>query len=269
MREVLFVFWVLGVFGTVFAQDSKFQIVKRWDVPEARQAVAVDERAFYAISNSEIAKYDRETGLREGIWKADSDRPLVHLNSGIIIDGRLYCAHSNYPKFPEASSIEIFDTRSLRHVGSVSLGIYEGSLTWIHRHENSWWAVFAHYSKKVNENPFARDHTHTSLVEFDLQWRRKAGYVFPEAVLNRFAPHSCSGGGWGPDGKLYCSGHDLGEVYRLRLPQAGSTLVLEQTLSAPITGQGFAWTPDGKSIFGIDRAKRQVVQATLIKLESD
>lgn len=242
-------------------QPDRFELIRKIDVPEARQAVAVDKAHFYAIANSTVAKYDRASGNRVAVWEADALRPLKHLNAGIVIDGKLYCAHSNYPQFPEASSIEVWDTKTLQHIQSKSLGIYEGSLTWIDRRDGSWWAVFAHYSTKVNENPLAKDHTHTSLVQFDHQWRRQGGYVFPKTVLNRFDPHSCSGGSWGPDGLIYCSGHDLGEIYQLTLPKAGSTLVLKKTLEAPITGQGFAWAPDGMTIYGIDRAKRQVVVA--------
>lgn len=241
--------------------QGRFEQVRRFDVPEAGQAVAVDREHFYAISNTVVAKYHRESGRRVAVWEADAERPLVHLNSGIVIEGRLYCAHSNYPQFPEASSIEVWETKTLKHVESKSLGIYEGSLTWIDQHDGKWWAVFAHYSKKVNANPLAKDHTHTSFVQFDKEWRRQTGYVFPKAVLDRFDPHSCSGGSWGPDGLIYCSGHDLGEIYQLKLPTAGSVLVLKQTWPAPITGQGFAWAPDGRTIYGIDRAKRQVVVA--------
>lgn len=247
------------------AQEGRFELIRRMDVPEAGQAVAVDATHFYAISNSVVAKYERKSGLRVAIWKADAQRPLKHLNSGIVIDNQLYCAHSNYPEFPEASSVEVWDTKTLQHIQSKSLGVYEGSLTWVDQRDGYWWAVFAHYSKKVNQNPFAKDHTHTSLVQFDDQWRRQGGYIFPKTVLDRFDPHSCSGGSLGPDGSIYCSGHDLGEIYQLTLPKAGSTMVLKQTLAAPITGQGFAWAPDGKTIYGIDRAQRQVVVAKLVQ----
>ena len=169
-------------------------------------------------------------------------------------DGLLYCANSNFPEFPEASSVEIFDTRTMTHVASHSFGIYEGSLTWVDWHDGAWWAVFAHYSKPVNANPFARPHNYTSLVKFDEQWRRLAGWVFPREVLGRFAPHSCSGGGWGPDGMLYCTGHDRDATYCLKLPRAGSTLVLAETISLNVTGQGIAWdTSQPSTIYGINR----------------
>ena len=232
--------------------------VRRYDAREAGQAVAVDQDHFYAISNSIIAKYQRESGERIATWKADSQRPLRHLNSGIVRDGKLYCANSNFPGWPEASSIEVWDTTTMEHISSHSLGICsEGSLTWIEPIEDGWYAVFANYSKKVNDNPLAKSHRSTQLVRYDKSWRRTAGWVFPKSILDRFDPHSCSGGGFGPDGNLYCTGHDLGEVYQLEFPKAGSILQLTETVAAPITGQGIAF--DGEMLWGIDRAKRQVV----------
>lgn len=246
---------------------GSFQETARFDAPEARQAVAVDARHFYAITNKRIARYDRQNGKRVSMWEADSQRPLKHLNSGIIHEGRLYCAHSNYPDFPEASSIEVFDTE-LRHIKSHSLGVYEGSLTWIEPDREGWWAVFAHYSKAANANPHAKSHRWTTLVRFDRQWRRTSGWIFPEEVLERFAPHSCSGGCWGPDGALYCTGHDRGEIYRLELPEAGSVLRLTGIFKAPITGQGIAWDHDTGQLFGIDRARGQVVVTDRVSLEA-
>jgi hypothetical protein len=146
-----------------------------------------------------------------------------------VRENRLYCAHSNFPAYPEISSVEIWDTASLEHVGTHSFGIYEGSLTWIDWHENAWWAVFAHYTERVNDDPQARDARWTTLVRFDAQWRRTAGWVFPAAVVEKFNPHSCSGGGWGPDGRLFVSGHDRGELYELQRPTSGSTLDLRAT----------------------------------------
>jgi len=241
------------------AAEHTLTEIKRFDAPEARQAVAVDATHFYAITNSRIGKYDRRTGQRVALWEASDEFPLKHLNSGIVKDGRLIAAHSNYPAFPEASSVEVWDTATMKHVDSRSLGIYEGSLTWVDRKDEQWWMVFAHYSKKVNENPAARSSRWTSLVRFGEHHQRTGAWVFPDEVVERFEPNSCSGGAWGPDGALYCTGHDHGEVYRLTLPKAGSTLKLTATLEVPFTGQGIAWDPDGKHLWGIDRPKGQVI----------
>jgi ribose 5-phosphate isomerase B len=42
-------------------------------------------------------------------------------NAGTVRDGSLYCAHSNFPRVPMASSVEIFDTGTMKHVGTHSL----------------------------------------------------------------------------------------------------------------------------------------------------
>ncbi len=239
-------------------EEAAFQEVRRYDAADAVQAVAVDAKHFYAIANTSISKCDKD-GTRLKRWTANKDFPLSHLNSGIVREGKLYCAHSNSPHFPETSSIEIWDAGTLEHISSHSLGIYEGSLTWIDWKDDSWWAVFAHYSGKANKDSLGRDNRWTTLVCFDAKWHRQAGWVFPSEVLKRFDPNSCSGGLWGPDGALYCTGHDRPEIYRLELPKAGSTLRLTNTFSAPITGQGIAWDVESKHLYGIDRKHRQVV----------
>jgi hypothetical protein len=40
-----------------------------------------------------------------------------------VIDGKIYAAHSNYRFFPMTSSIEVWDARTMEHVGSHSIGI--------------------------------------------------------------------------------------------------------------------------------------------------
>ena len=109
-----------------------------------------------------------------------------------------------------------------------------------------------------------RDPRWTSLVQFDPQWRRLAGWTFPPEVIARLEPHSCSGGSWGPDGKLWCAGHDRAEVYRFDLPKAGSQLVLLGRPALQISGQGIAWDRSEPGLlYGIDRAKRQVTVSKL------
>ena len=246
------------------AEEPPAKVLARFHALEAVQAVAVDDAHFYAIANTRIGKYRKTDGELVKRWKTDDITPLKHMNAGVVFDGNLYCAHSNYPHFPEASSVEIFDAATLEHLGNHSLGIYEGSLTWIDWHDDAWWAVFAHYSNKVNDDPFAKPHTYTSLVKFDRQWRRMAGWTFPEEVLDRVAPQSCSGGGWGPDGRLYCTGHDRGEIYQLELPKAGSALVLTKIIPVEIAGQGIAWDTSRPGVlYGIDRAKKLVIASEI------
>src|SRR3954452_1310029 len=92
--------------------------VRRMAAPEANQAVAADEGFLYAIGNHAIGKYDKKTGQRVANWQCENGKPLIHLDSGVIHDGVLYCAHSNYPGVPMISSIETWDTQTLRHSGS-------------------------------------------------------------------------------------------------------------------------------------------------------
>jgi hypothetical protein len=244
------------------AESAEFVEHRRYSVPEATQGVAVDQKNFFAIGNQVVAQYEKTTGERRRVWKASAEYPLVHLNAGVVREGKLYCAHSNFPAYPETSSIEIFDADTLKHVGTQSLGIYEGSLTWIAWRDGVWWATFAHYSERVNDNPHARDTRWTSLVQFDKHWRRTAGWVFPPEVLAKFEPHSCSGGAWDSAGRLWCSGHDRGELYHLELPRAGSTLRLVATVPAPITGQAFVFDESEPGLlWGIVRPGRAVVRA--------
>ena len=90
-------------------ETSRFEEVRRFRTQEATQGIAVDEGYFYAIANRRIGKYDKRTGERVGTWEGTPDGPIVHLDSGVVLDGLLYCAHSNYPGVP----MEL--DRNLRH----------------------------------------------------------------------------------------------------------------------------------------------------------
>jgi hypothetical protein len=180
----------------------------------------------------------------------------------MIREKELYCARSNFPEFPPLSALEIWNTATadMSHSGSHSFGITDGWLTWVDWHDDAWWCLFANYSAKVKENPSARGTGWTTLVRFDDQWRRTGGWVFPQELVERFEPQSCGGGTWGPNGRLYCTGAERGEVYELELPTAGSTLFWRATLTAPITGGGIAWDPaDDHVFYGIDRDRAEVV----------
>jgi hypothetical protein len=79
--------------------------------------------------------------------------------------------------------------------------------------------------------------------------------VPPKTILDRFEDMSNSGGSWGPDGYLYLSGHDPAEIYRMRLPKAGSVLELVDVIPMNIRGQGIAWDRSDRGvIYGIIRA---------------
>lgn len=247
----------------VRAADRTCKELKRFKAAEAHQGVAVDAEHFYAIANRSIGQYSKKTGKLVRRWK-DSEKPtLTHMNGGVVVDGKLYCAHSSSPHRPAVSSIEIWDTKTLTHVASHSFGTFGGALNWIDRHDGFWWAVFAYYDP---EGPNSVERT--TLIKFDDKWRRLEAWVFPKDVLKRFAPGSNSGGSWGPDGLLYCTGHDHGELYALELPETGSVLKLVDTVSLNITGQGIAWDKsEPRTIYGISRPRHEVVISRILELQ--
>ncbi len=129
-----------------------------FNIPEANQGVAVDKFFFYAINNQTIAKYTK-AGKFVAKWEGPAAGPIVHLDSGVVVNGKLYAAHSNYRKFPLTSSIEVWDTQSMKHIGSHSIGVSLGSLTWLDLHDGSWYGAFANYDK-TGQLPKRHEHEH-------------------------------------------------------------------------------------------------------------
>lgn len=262
---------IFGLFGLVqegIAQlDHRFETGRSFTAKEADQAVAVDNSHIYAIDNKAIGKYNKRTGKKVDQWVGAEDGPFIHLNSGVVIGDTLFAAHSNFPGVPMTSSIEMWSVDNMQHIGSHSFGIYKGSATWIDRHKEAWWVAFAHYDRKDGGVP-GKGPEWSVLVRFDVDWQPQGSYVFPSEVIERFHPNSNSGGAWGPDNRLYVTGHDAGEVYILELPKAGSTLKLIDILSFPGEGQGIAWDPSNPNIlYGIRRDASEVVTAKLIKVK--
>ena len=236
--------------------------VRRIPAPEANQAVAADETSLYAIGNHAIGRYDKKTGKRLASWECETGKPLIHLDSGVIHEGTLYCAHSNYPGLPMVSSIEMWDAATLRYTGSHSFGIFAGSATWVDLHQGYRYVTFAHYRNSADEP--GRDARWTTLIQFDSDWRRRQAWVYPAEVVSRLGDYSISGGVFTPDHKLFCTGHDNPEIYVLTMPESGSSLVLEDTFQIPMKGQGIALDPaDPGLLYGIDRLKREIVAARI------
>jgi hypothetical protein len=236
-------------------------VVRRIPAEEARQGVASDERYVYAVDNSRIGKYRIADGVRVAQWRGD---PVVfpHLNSCTLARRKLVCASSNYPSVPQASSVEIFDPKTLRHRRSISLGITEGSLTALDRHAGRWWAVFAQYDAKGGVP--GRDHRSTQLVELDSKFRPLRRWTFPAAVLDRIKPYSISGASWSADGRLAVSGHDLPEVYMVALPQAGTVLRHVGTVPVTTHGQAIDWDRASPGrLWSISRSERHLVLSDL------
>ena len=227
--------------------------VRRFKAAEANQGVAVDSEYFFAIDNHAIGKYRKATGERVSGWSGPDGGMLKHLNAGVVLAGRLYCAHSNYPDVPEQSSVEIWDTATMRHIDRHVFERPPGSLTWAVRRGDDWYACFAHY--RTTSDP-----ARSRVVRFDAEWKQQASWSFPAELVERFAGYSASGGDFGPEGKLFVAGHDARELYILELPPGSGEMNWRATLPISAAGQAFAWDRISRSgFYSIDRKSREVI----------
>jgi hypothetical protein len=221
------------------------------DAPEAHQAAAADAKFVYAIDSTKIAKYDRASGKRLATSKGDAK----HLNSGFFWEGKLYCAHSNYPRTPEQSEIKVLDPETMELTDYHSFGNFGGSLTWCVREGGHWWCNFARYGQRNEE---------TFLVKLDDEWKELGRWTYPPNVIRELGNNSLSGGIWQGD-ELLVTGHDDPILFRLKLPREGSVLELVAKQGVPFSGQGFAADPATGGLVGIDRNKHQIVFAEAAK----
>jgi hypothetical protein len=235
-------------------------VTARWPADEARQGVAVDATAFYAIDDAAIGKYDKNTGRKLAEWHAGASGAVVHLNGGVVVDGELLCAHSNYPAVPMRSSIEIFDAATLRRLRRRDLGGGRGSATWVDRHDGSWWVGFAHYSGRGGER--GRGSERTTLRRFDLEWNELGSWRFPPAVVASWRGMSNSGGVW-RGRRLYTTGHDEPRIHVLELPASGDVLELVGTIAIESAGQGIALDAGADLLYSVQRATRHVIVSRL------
>jgi hypothetical protein len=153
------------------------------------------------------------------------------------------------------SSIEVWDTKTMEHIASYSIGRGLGSFTWFDYHDGYWWGTFANYDRLGPDGKPYGGTINTTLAQFDKDWNVLQTWIFPAELLERFEIMSNSGGSWGPDGYLYLTGHDPAEVYRVRLPEIGSVLEVEEIIPLNVRGQGIAWDRHEKNVlYGIIRA---------------
>ena len=244
------------------AQHPQAKVVRSWPVHLSRQAVATDQHYLYVINNTNIQKYRKSDGTMVRSWH-DPDSILHHMNSGIILNGKLYTCHSNYPASPMASSVEIFDTATLQHIGSHSFGIMYGSATWLDRKDNHWYVVFAHYTGKGSEP--GKDNHWTRMVRFDNEWRATGSWIFPEKLIQEFGTRSNSGGVILDNGLILCTGHDNYKIYVLTFPGKGYTLQWIGTIPVGSYGQGIAYekTSRGEFVYGIIKKEKRVIKTKI------
>lgn len=235
-------------------QTGVAKLVREYAAPEARQGVAVDEKYLYAIVNTVIGKYDKQSGELLARWISPRGGLIRHINSCYAAKGKLWCADSNFPEVPMGSSVEVIDTATMKHESSHSLGLMdEGSLTFFEPYLDGYIAGFAHYEGTGGAG--YKGSRYGAIVTFDGQWRRTGGWLIPEAVQAAMAPHAASGGGIGPDGLLYLLGHDRPELYVLAKPRLGPVLLHLATIEIAAEGQALAWdrTVGGRRLYAISR----------------
>jgi hypothetical protein len=256
IMKYLFALFLFMSTGLTFSQ-VQFHKTDKFVTIEAVQGVAVDKDHFYTINTRGIGKYEKLTGKFIKELKMTTG-PIIHLDGAIVIKDKLYCAHSNYPGIPMKSSIEIFSTSDLKHTGTHVFEVNHGSCTWADFYKNSWWVCFAQYDQfKASTGKGSEG---TVLVRYDSKWNEKESWTFPEKIINEIKPMSVSGGSWGPDGKLYVTGHDSASIYILKLPAKGHILEYTGTAKIESRGQGIAWDRSGSNrLYGIIRKENAVV----------
>lgn len=230
---------------TLFASNPKLKSVQRFHAPQANQAAAADTKFFYAIGSRGITKYDRNTG--EVVAK--SSGKAKHLNSGYFHQGKLLCAHSNFPTLPEQSEVLSLDPKTMRLTVYRDLGNPGGSLTWVVQKKGNWWCNFAKYGKKNAE---------TFVIKYDNHWKEIARYTYPQKLINQLGKYSISGGIWVGE-ELWVTGHDDPFLFRLSLPKKGSEFFYLGKTKVPFTGQGFATDPETGGLVGINRANKEII----------
>jgi len=238
--------------------------LKRWHIMEANQGVAVDAEHFYGIGNHALVKHRKDTGERVAEWFGPRNGAIIHLNSGWLDGDRLVLSHSNFSQLPMASSLEIYDARTLQPLESHALGLRLGSLTWAVRRDGFWWACFANYNDGGTTPGFDQRWTH--VAKFNDDWQELQAWLFPPQVIATWGDSACSGGDWGDDGLLYVTGHDLPELHVLRIPKQGVTLEYVTTIDVPFEGQSWAWDRSAvgeRVIYGISRARQEVIAARI------
>src|SRR4029078_11232936 len=119
---VLLAFLIFGP-ASKSGAESVLQQIGEFAVPEANQGVGVDAQHFYALYTQAIGKYDKTTGKLVKKWQGDKKGPFLHLDSAMVMDGKIYAAHSNYPDWPMTSSLRIYADETIEDSGTTNFGL--------------------------------------------------------------------------------------------------------------------------------------------------
>lgn len=262
---------------TLLADPPRFaaEILERFPSENAYQAIAVDAENFYAINNTRISKHHKRSGELLAQWDDGEalPAPLMHLDSAVVLDGELFSSHSNFPRWPMTSSIEVWDSQSLQHTRSHQFGVLLGSMTWLDRVDGAWWGAFANYdiAKVASVEPYGGS-ANSVVVKFDADFNVIQQWRLPAEIVAKISPMSNSGGSWGDDGYLYLTGHDDPEIYVMRPDADLEELSWIATVDvAGLNGQGIAWdrTSEDNELWAILRSSREALRIAMpvIRLE--
>src|SRR5262249_61816636 len=108
--------------------------------------------------------HNRKSGQPLLQFSGNPAGPIIHMDSGAVYRGRVYTAHSNYDDSPMTSSIEVFDARTLQHIGSHSIGVDPGALTRLGPHDNGWAAGVAQHHRVAGRPTAPHAATHTTQI---------------------------------------------------------------------------------------------------------
>ena len=230
---------------------------------KASQGVAVDEKYFYAISNTRITKHDKLTHEKLATWQAKGEKykHFKHLNSGTVIEGKLYCAHSRFSVDPNDCSVEIWNVqgKGLEYEATIAMPRKHGSLTWIDRSSDGfWWMCYAVYGVNNHKTKLVKYRfVNNEFIEIDT-------WFFPAEVVEKWGLMSCSGGSWGADRYLYTTGHDHAKAYVLEFDQNNKLTYVRTVDKLGFYGQAIAWDRASKKpiLWGI--VKNKYISLTLI-----
>jgi hypothetical protein len=232
----------------------------RFHADEAVQGVAVDGEFLYVIADHGLGKYRKADGTKVAAWTAPKDSKIKHLNAGVVVADKLYCAHSNFPLKPDESSVEIFDAATLQPTSRHVFTNPPGSLTWAIPYQGGWLTCFAHYTT-TSDNALSR------IVQFDKEWKELHRWSFPAELLKRFGWSSSSGVSLVGGEQLLVSGHDARELYALTLPPEGGEARWVAIWGFLTAGQAFdedraaSSKEKGCVLYSIERKTKEVVGA--------